>query len=518
MADMPVEDVLDACLDEVRAGRLTVDQCLARWPQHAAALEPALRAALAVRDLSLAAAPPDPARRAAFMAALRETPQQRPQPWRRVLHAVALPLGGLFRIGPVLAPAAAIAVAALVLVLGRGGTTAEASTLTVFQGGAERVEGSTWMPLHDGDRLPEGTRLRTDAGGSVLVTFADGSTVAVDPQTEVSIERAQAGGAREIALRQWSGRLWSQVAHDDRANASFTIRTADATIVAQGTVFETSITGGETAVTTVEGAVEVQTTRERLRLAAGERVQARLQALHARGAARASAPAAVTVSAPFVVSVVGPDGRATGALPDGSLYQQIPGALSSDPAAGPQRVVLGDVSSGEYTLIVRRVAPGIGTMTVEAEGRARTLPLAAEAETYTLRLRVTATPAQTVLAFEGGVQVTPTDALRQRERIVITERAKQLLDRAREQRRMDLERRQREQATPPVTPALRPLASPTSVRPASPAPASTPSPRLVPAGTPAGVPTRGPAGVTPPVPPAGEPAGPPVRAGAGATP
>jgi ferric-dicitrate binding protein FerR (iron transport regulator) len=462
MANPTFDTVLDQCLDEVRAGRLTVQQCLDRWPQHAAALEPVLRAALAVTELALPMAPPDPARRAAFMTALRETPQQRPQAWRRALRAFALPLGGLLRLGAVLVPAAAIAAAAIVLVLGRGGSTAEASTLTVFAGNAERVEGSGWVPLHDGERLPEGTRLRTDAAGRVLVTFVDGSTVAVDPQTELTIERAQASGVREIALRQWSGRLWSQVAHDERANASFTVRTADATVVAQGTVFETAIADGETAVSTAEGTVEVQTQRERVRVAAGDAVRARLQALLPRVAARAGAPAAVTVSAPFVASLIGPDGRATGALPDGAVYQQIPGALSSDPGAGAQRIVLGDVASGEYTLILRRVGSGAGTMVVETEGRERTLPLAAGAETYTLRIRATTTPAQTVLAFEGGVQVTPTDRLAQRERLVIPERVKQALERLREQRRLELERRQQQQQSPVATPALRPFVTPTA--------------------------------------------------------
>lgn len=140
------------------------------------------------------------------------------------------------------------------------------------------------------------------------------------------------------------------------------------------------------------------------------------------------------------------------------------GGSGRPPGAGPQRIVLGDVASGEYTLIVRRVAAGASTMTVETEGRAHTLPLAPGAETYTLRLRVTSTPAQMVLAFEGGVQVMLTEGLRQRERLVITESARQALERLREQRRLELERRQ-QQAVPVTAPVLRPLASPTAAAP-----------------------------------------------------
>lgn len=480
MATPSFEDVLDQCLDEVRAGRLTVAQCLERCPQHAAALEPELRALLAVSELAVPASTPDPARRAAFMAALRETPQDKP---RRPWASFALPR--LSRFAAVFVPATAVAVAALVLVLGRGGSSAEASTLTMFAGHAERAEGSDWVPLQDGASLPVGTRLRTDEGGRALVTFVDGSTVALDPQTEVTIERAQAGRRREIALEQSSGRLWSQVAHDDRANSSFTVRTADATVVARGTVFETAIANGETAVSTAEGAVEVQTVRERIRVAAGDAVRARLQSVLPRATARASAPAALTVSEAFVASLIGPDGRATGALPDGSVYQQIPGALTSDPGSGPQRLVLGDVASGEYTLIVRRVELGAGTLLVQTEGRERALPLAAGAETYTLRLRVTATAAQTVVAFEGGVQVTPTDGLTLRERLVITERARQALERLREQRQAERQRRQQQQAQPTfsVTPVLRPQVTPTVPVRLDTAPTSVPT-RVAPVVTP----------------------------------
>lgn len=442
MARPPFDSVLDACLDEVRAGRQSVEQCLARWPQYAGALEPALRAALAVSALAVPEPPPDPARRAQFMAALRATPQQRPQPWRRPLGALAHALGGALQLGAVLAPAAAVAAAALVLVLGRGGSNAEASTLTVFAGNVERVEGSGWVALRDGDRLPEGTRLRTDAAGRVLLTFADGSTVAVDPQTEMTIERAHVNGAREIVLRQWSGRLWNQVAPDARANASFTVRTPDATVVVHGTVFETAITNGETAVTTAQGLVEVQTAKQRVVVPPGEAASARQDGVQPLARPRARTPAALTVSAPFVASLIGPDGRATGALPGGVLYQQIPGALSSDPAAGPQRIALGDVRSGEYALVLRRAGPGAGTLVVDAEGRERALPLDAAAETYTVRLRVTAATAQTVVAVEGGVQATGSERLAQPERIVVPERAVQAQQRAHDLQKQALERKQ----------------------------------------------------------------------------
>jgi len=43
------EDVLAQCLSDIETGRATVEQCLARYPEHAQSLRPLLRTALAVR-------------------------------------------------------------------------------------------------------------------------------------------------------------------------------------------------------------------------------------------------------------------------------------------------------------------------------------------------------------------------------------------------------------------------------------------------------------------------------------
>ncbi len=59
---LELETVLAACLDDVEAGRDTMDGCLARYPALAAELAPALRAAAAVRALPPVL--PDPAFRA----------------------------------------------------------------------------------------------------------------------------------------------------------------------------------------------------------------------------------------------------------------------------------------------------------------------------------------------------------------------------------------------------------------------------------------------------------------------
>lgn len=54
-----IEDILNECLEETRAGRRTVEQCLARYPEQACEMEPLLRMALAVRKAASVEARPE---------------------------------------------------------------------------------------------------------------------------------------------------------------------------------------------------------------------------------------------------------------------------------------------------------------------------------------------------------------------------------------------------------------------------------------------------------------------------
>ena len=47
-----IEGILDTCLERVRLGGESIEQCLDSYPEHASELEPLLRAALRVMDAS----------------------------------------------------------------------------------------------------------------------------------------------------------------------------------------------------------------------------------------------------------------------------------------------------------------------------------------------------------------------------------------------------------------------------------------------------------------------------------
>ena len=114
--------------------------------------------------------------------------------------------GTLGRVAAYATPAVLIALFALFLITSRDTGTAQASSLAVFSGGVERQIDGAWLPIESGAELSEGDRLRTTTDGRALITFADGSTVALEPSTELVLLRVRGDGAREIEIELF-GRL-----------------------------------------------------------------------------------------------------------------------------------------------------------------------------------------------------------------------------------------------------------------------------------------------------------------------
>jgi len=414
------EEIVDICIDQISAGRMAIEDALDRWPEHREELEPLLRAAFAIAALPpVAEQAPDPERRADFLSQIRQTPQDAPTKRR----GFALPsLGGLFsglpRLATLAAPAAAVAVIAVMLTLGGGAAPASASTLTVFTGSVEREEGGNWVVLADGAELEAGDRLRTSGDGEALLTFADGSTAALDGATELVIEQASVNGERTIELNQVTGRIWNDVA-PGATPASYVVRTVDAVITARGTVFETVVTDGETSVVTAEGTVDVAGGDEHSSVTAGQVLRvARQRVVDAvRDHQATVAPVTMTIEGPFVASLRSESGAATGALPNGVTFQQIPGVATSDPADGAQVLQFYDIEPGVYDFTIRRIGDAGdrgGWLIVETPNGGRDVPLKPTLGVVTLSLRISLAEGRVALQLLDAEPRPTSDAVRER--------------------------------------------------------------------------------------------------------
>jgi len=397
--DLSLEDIVDRCLDDVAIGGFSIDEALERWPDRRDEIEPLLEAAMAMRELpAVPQRAPDPDRRAALMSSIATTPQQRP---RRTLSEA---IGGWFaglataapRIAAIATPAAALALVAVFLVLSAGGDRASAGTLTLFQGAVEREQDGQWLPLADGATLEQGDHIRTLGDGQALLTFQDGSTAALDPQTELVIEQASMVGEGRVTLEQLSGRIWNDVAPSGDAD-TYVVRTPDALVEAHGTTFQTTVAGGATDVVTASGIVEVAAGDEHVALEPGQALRAIAHRIVTDAAPHptSDSPATLLIEGPFVASLIAEHGAATGALPNGVVYHQIPGVSTTDPGDGPQVLRFFDIAPGRYELLIRRIdAPRVdgdailGRVTFEANDRTQSASLPADLDTMRIRLRI----------------------------------------------------------------------------------------------------------------------------------
>ena len=116
----------------------------------------------------------------------------------------------------------------------------------------------------------------------------------------------------------------------------------------------------------------------------------------------------MSVDAPFVAALVAPDGRATGARPDGILYSQIPGAITSDPSSGAQQVVYPRPVAGDYILMLRRISAGGGMATIAVNGVEQRVALPELGEIVRVGFAV-APEGERVIARVGSAQVVGQD-------------------------------------------------------------------------------------------------------------
>lgn len=209
-----------------------------------------------------------------------------------------------------------------------------AAILTVISGDVlVRATGRDFTSATDGAVLYVGSTVRTSADARAVLTLFEGSTVELEPASDITIEEATArGGSTIVELAQSLGRSWHVVTHLTTADSRYEVRTPAATASVRGTSFEVAIddgpTGSATTVTTTEGRVataDAAATTEVL-VTADQTTTVRANSAPEPPRSVPDAQRVVTVSVLSESSlVVDPLGRANG-FKDGRVLAQTPGA------------------------------------------------------------------------------------------------------------------------------------------------------------------------------------------------
>jgi len=244
---------------------------------------------------------------------------------------------------------------------------AGASTLTVLSGdqvylSEEKITGTVI--------IEEGDSVRTGNDSWALVTFEDGSTVELEPNTEISIKELT-----DTAITVWQevGRTWSGIKKLVGPLTDFELETPSAGAVVRGTLVETVVERiGDTIAACFEGTIEVTAQ------GVTQIVEAFMQSLIEMGQAPEDPEPVpppknrleVTIEGPAWALVVDwPQERSAGVLPPGVVVNQIPRANTTGERAEPQFMVVPvPEEEGEKTYYVVLYGKDDGNANVEVEG------------------------------------------------------------------------------------------------------------------------------------------------------
>ncbi|MGH2493002.1 MAG: FecR family protein [Candidatus Limnocylindria bacterium] len=209
-----------------------------------------------------------------------------------------------------------------------------AAILTVISGGVlTRGVSGDFSSAPDGLVLYVGSTIRTSADARAVITLFEGSTVELEPASDLTIEEATTrGGSTVVQLAQSLGRSWHVVTHLTTADSRYEVRTPAATASVRGTAFEVAVvddaSGPTTTVTTTEGlvaAADAAATAEVL-VTPDRTTTVRANSAPEPPRSAPDAQRVVTVTALSDSSlVVDPLGRANG-FKDGKVVAQTPGA------------------------------------------------------------------------------------------------------------------------------------------------------------------------------------------------
>jgi hypothetical protein len=137
-----------------------------------------------------------------------------------------------------------------------------ATTITIISGDIQVRHGAgSFAPANDGDVLAPGDTVRTGDGARAVLTYFEGSTVSLEPNTDLAIEDASTltDGSTIIVMQQNLGRTWHVVTKLVTGGSKYEVKTPASTASVRGTTFTVDVALEDAlpvaTVTTTEGTV-----------------------------------------------------------------------------------------------------------------------------------------------------------------------------------------------------------------------------------------------------------------------
>jgi FecR-like protein len=216
-----------------------------------------------------------------------------------------------------------------------------ATTITIISGDTRVRHGTgAFAPANDGEVLTAGDSVRTGDGARAVLTYFEGSTVTLEPNTELTITDASTltDGSTIVVMQQTLGRTWHVVTKLVTGSSKYEVKTPASTASVRGTTFTVDVAVEDAVpvatVTTTEGTVvhsapdpETPSRQVSVRVAAGTaaKIKKGERPLPAGLAPEPERKVTVEIGAGNSL-IVDPLGRANGFTRDGKRVIQTPGA------------------------------------------------------------------------------------------------------------------------------------------------------------------------------------------------
>lgn len=252
------------------------------------------------------------------------------------------------------------------------------TSLTILSGDVSVRHGNgAFVAAVDGETLSEGDAVRTAADARAILTYFEGSTVTIEPASELSIDNAEtrADGGTVVVMTQTLGRTWHVVTKLITGSSKYEVKTPASTASVRGTEFQVDVDATVTTVATTEGTVVAHvdgpassgaTLDVPVKAGMTQTQKKNAPASPAKTATEPERKATVTVASTNGL-VTDAAGRTNGITPSGKVVVQTPGAQVKR-VDGKIVVTLPNVLDGQLaTFVAKKSADDDDDVDVEAK-------------------------------------------------------------------------------------------------------------------------------------------------------
>jgi len=263
-----------------------------------------------------------------------------------------------------------------------------------------------------------GDRVRTSTTGRALITFFEGSSTLLEPDTDITVEELikEVDGSTTIILFQELGSTWSRVRKLFDTASNFNIETVSAVAIVRGTALSVNVdqlpdgsTSTEVAVS--EGTVDVDVGGKLIKVPSGKKTKVKDgQAGEVLDIPDSVSRLSATMTSPAWLNVIDPLERNAGLVFPGFEVNEVP-LCSVAYVVNPednkkldeQSIVIHNPISGIYKIAMHAKDNGVVKLTIAGESNDDVFSSSDYQEIDVVKNRIYVVPLQITMNEEGEI-------------------------------------------------------------------------------------------------------------------